>query len=83
MKHTRGGRPLCRTVLLWLCDKYVALILLVRVQSRVFTAKCNESQADISNGMGGESSATKFLRIRTETLLGQVAKLQYKSKLEW
>ena len=30
----------------------MALILLVKVQSRVFTAKCSEPQADASNGMG-------------------------------
>ena len=34
------------------CVPSMALILLVQVQSRVFTAKCSEPQAGISNGMG-------------------------------
>ena len=39
----------------------MALILLVKVQSRVFTAKCSEPQAGVSNGMGGGSGVAKFL----------------------
>ena len=35
------------------CVPSMALILLVQVQSRVFTAKCSESQVGISNGMDG------------------------------
>ena len=45
----------------------MALILLVQVQSRVFTAKCSEPQADASNGMGEGSGVAKFLSLRTET----------------
>ena len=45
----------------------MALILLVKVQSRVFTAKCSEPQVGISNGMDGGSGVAKFLSLRTET----------------
>ena len=44
-----------------------ALILLVKVQSRVFTAKCSEPQVGTSNGMDEGSGVTKFLSLRTET----------------
>ena len=33
------------------CVPSMALILLVQVQSRVFTVKCSEPQVGISNGM--------------------------------
>ena len=36
---------------LFLCVPSMALILLVQVQSRVFTAKCSEPQAGASNGI--------------------------------
>ena len=49
------------------CVPSMALILLVKVQSRVFTAKCSEPQAGVSNGMGGGSGVAKFLSLRTET----------------
>ena len=49
------------------CVPSMALILLVQVQSRVFTAKCSEPQADASNGMGEGSGVAKFLSLRTET----------------
>ena len=52
--------PLC-------CVPSMALILLVQVQSRVFTAKCSEPQVGISNGMDGGSGVAKFLSLRTET----------------
>lgn len=45
----------------------MALILLVKVQSRVFTAKCSEPQVGTSNGMDEGSGVTKFLSLRTET----------------
>ncbi|MCI9106221.1 MAG: hypothetical protein HFG57_09755 [Lachnospiraceae bacterium] len=45
----------------------MALILLVKVQSRVFTAKCSEPQVGIRNGMDGGSGVAKFLSLRTET----------------
>ena len=35
------------------CVPSMALILLVQVQSRVFTVKCSEPQVGISNGMDG------------------------------
>ena len=55
-----------------ICDDFIsvpsmALILLVQVQSRVFTAKCSEPQVVISNGMDGGSGVAKFLSLRTET----------------
>ena len=49
------------------CVPSMALILLVKVQSRVFTAKCSEPQVGASNGMGGGSGVAKFLSLRTET----------------
>ena len=49
------------------CVPSMALILLVQVQSRVFTVKCSESQVSISNGMDGGSGVAKFLSLRTET----------------
>ena len=45
----------------------MALILLVQVQSRVFTAKCSEPQVSTSNGMDGGSGVAKSLSLRTET----------------
>ena len=45
----------------------MALILLVKVQSRVFTAKCSEPQVGASNGMDEGSGVAKFLSLRTET----------------
>ena len=55
-----------------ICDDFIsvpsmALILLVQVQSRVFTSKCSEPQVGISNGMDGGSGVAKFLSLRTET----------------
>ena len=55
-----------------ICDDFIsvpsmALILLVQVQSRVFTAKCSEPQVGIRNGMDGGSGVAKFLSLRTET----------------
>lgn len=44
----------------------MALILLVKVQSRVFTAKCNEPQVSTRNGMDGESGVAEFLSLRIE-----------------
>ena len=52
------------------CVPSMALILLVKVQSRVFTAKCSEPQADASNDMGEGSGVAKFLSLRTETWSG-------------
>ena len=51
----------------FLCVPSMALILLVQVQPRVFTAKCSEPQVGISNGMDGGSGVAKFLSLRTET----------------
>ncbi|MBR3772628.1 MAG: hypothetical protein IKL07_10210, partial [Clostridium sp.] len=53
--------------LLFLCVPSMALILLVKVQSRVFTAKCSEPQVSTSNGMDEGSGVAKFLSLRTET----------------
>lgn len=49
------------------CVPSMALILLVQVQPRVFTAKCSEPQVGISNGMDEGSGVAKFLSLRTET----------------
>jgi hypothetical protein len=49
-----------------LCAEHGA-ILLVQVQSWVFTAKCSEPQVGIGNGMDGGSGVAKFLSLRTET----------------
>ena len=49
------------------CVPSMALILLVQVQSRVFTAKCSESQVGISNGMDGGSGVAILSSVRTET----------------
>ena len=49
------------------CVPSMALILLVQVQSWVFTAKCSEPQVGIGNGMDGGSGVAKFLSLRTET----------------
>ena len=51
----------------FLCVPSMALILLVQVQSRVFTAKCSEPQAGVSNGRGEGSGVAKFLSLRKET----------------
>lgn len=48
------------------CVPSMALILLVKVHPRVFTAKCSEPQVGISNGMYEGSGVTKFLSLRTE-----------------
>ena len=42
----------------------MALILLVKVQSRVFTAKCSEPQAVNSDVMGEGSGVAKSSRLR-------------------
>ena len=49
------------------CVPSMALILLVKVQPRVFTAKCSEPQVSNSNGMEGGSGVAKFSSLRTET----------------
>ena len=51
---------------LFVCVPSMALVLLVKVQSRVFTAKCSEPQVGISNGMDEGSGVAKFLNLRTE-----------------
>ena len=50
-----------------ICVPSMVLILLVKVQSRVFTAKCSEPQVGASNGMDEGSGVAKFLSLRTET----------------
>lgn len=45
----------------------MAHFLLVKVQSRVVTAKCSEPQAVSSNAKGGVSGVAKLLSLRTET----------------
>ena len=46
------------------CVPSMALILLVQVQSRVFTAKCSEPQAVSSDVMGEGSGVAKSSRLR-------------------
>ena len=45
----------------------MALILLVKVQSQVFTTKCSEPQAVRSNPMGEGRGVAKSLSLRIET----------------
>lgn len=45
----------------------MAYFLLVKVQPRVFTAKCSKPQAVSSNVNGGVSGVTEFMDLRTET----------------
>ena len=54
-------------MLFFYCVPSMVLILLVKVQSQVFTAKCSEPQVGISNGMDEGSGVAKFLSLRTET----------------
>lgn len=42
---------LCMIGVGYACVPSMALILLVKVQSRVFTAKCSGAQVGVSNGM--------------------------------
>lgn len=49
------------------CVPSMALILLVQVQSRVFTAKCSEPQAVDSDVMGEGSGVAILSSVRTET----------------
>ena len=44
----------------YFCVPSMALILLVQVQSRVFTAKCSEPQVGISNGMDNDKRKPKL-----------------------
>ena len=53
------------------CVPSMALILLVQVQSRVFTAKCSEPQVGISNGMDGGSGVPKR-RTASGTIIGAI-----------
>jgi len=63
-KHTWGAlTPMC----VFLCVSGMAHFLLVKVQSRVVTAKCSEPQAVNSNVNGGVSGVAKLLGLRTET----------------
>ena len=63
IKNNEGGfcPPSCFSV------PGMALILLVKVQSRVFTAKCSEPQAVRSNPMGEGRGVAKSLSLRIET----------------
>ena len=49
------------------CVPGMALVLLVKVQSRVFTTKCSEPQVGVSNDMDEGSGVAKFSSLRTET----------------
>lgn len=46
------------------CVPSMALILLVQVQSRVFTAKCSEPQVVRSNPMGDGRDVAKYLSLK-------------------
>ena len=67
MRKRMGKMGMSQRASLFTCVPSMALILLVQVQSRVFTAKCSEPQAGASNGMGEGSGVAKFLSLRTET----------------
>ena len=67
MENKQKKRLEVNSSLFFICVPSMALILLVQVQSRVFTAKCSEPQAGASNGMGEGSGVAKFLSLRTET----------------
>ena len=45
------------------CVPNVVLILLVKVQSRVFTAECSKPQTDISNAKDQRSDGVMFIDI--------------------
>ena len=66
-KLKESGCRITKQRLMSFCVPSMALILLVKVQSRVFTAKCSEPQVGTSNGMDEGSGVTKFLSLRTET----------------
>ncbi len=70
--YNKGGTAIIRPLHFhdvkgFLCVPSMALILLVKVQSRVFTTKCSEPQVGASNGMDEGSGVAKFLSLRTET----------------
>ena len=65
--HGQVGRPEGQSPFGSGCVPSMALILLVKVQSRVFTAKSSEPQVGASNGMDEGSGVAKFLSLRTET----------------
>ena len=54
-------------LLFFYCVPSMVLILLVKVQSQVFTAKCSEPQVGISNGIDEGSGVAKLSSLRTET----------------
>ena len=54
-------------LLFFYCVPSMVLILLVKVQSQVFTAKCSEPQVGASNGMDEGSGVAKLSSLRTET----------------
>jgi len=58
--------PVIRVVLIYSVSG-MAHFLLVKVQSRVVTAKCSEPQAFSSNAKGGVSGVAKLLGLRIET----------------
>ena len=49
------------------CVTGMALILLAKVQSQVFIAKCSESQVVSSNAMDEGRDVAKSMSLRTET----------------
>lgn len=50
----------------FICVSNMALISLVKVQSRVFNAKCSEPQVGISNGVDGASCIIKKWMLKIE-----------------
>ena len=67
------------------CVPSMALILLVKVQSRVFAAKCSESQVGIGNGMdegsgvSGVQILTVYVMVLFLTYPDKVSHLPWKS----
>ena len=63
-----GGHRLCNKLMpAFSSVPGTAQFLRVKVPPQVFTAKCSEPQAGISNGDGGGSGVAKPTSLRTET----------------
>ena len=72
MDSISAGRAKGKIVPVMVCLPFfgvpgMAQFLRVKVPSQVFTAKCSEPQAGISNGDGGGSGVAKSASLRTET----------------
>jgi hypothetical protein len=66
-KHKKQKEQLIRELLLYESVPGMAQFLRVKVPPRVFTAKCSEPQAAVSNDRRGGSGVAKPASLRTET----------------